>query len=165
MRRSFFVKFIIGLAIFMIVNATNILLAATKVNQTISIPVAIITEFTTTGIPTAMVVNSVTPGFQPDQALSANTTYNITTNESNKKITGILDSAMPANTVLTVNLAAPAGATSLGDVALSTVAADLVTGISQTAASGKTITYKFLSSVTAGIVPSTSRVVTFTVTN
>jgi hypothetical protein len=165
MRRSFFVKFMIGLAIFLIVNAANILLAATRVNQTISIPVAIITEFTTTGTPAAMVINSVTPGLQPDPALSANTTYNITTNESNKKITGILDVAMPANTLLIVNLAAPTGATSLGDVALSTVAADLVTGISNTAASGKTITYKFSSSVTAGIVTPTSRVVTFTVTN
>ncbi|MCL6590272.1 MAG: hypothetical protein K6U80_09995 [Firmicutes bacterium] len=155
----------IGLVIIFINNSSDILGAGTRVNQTISIPVAAITEFSISGAPPTLKINSAIPGFEPGQAITANATYNITTNESNKKITGIINSAMPPGAVLTVNLAAPPGAASLGDVALSTVAADLVTGISKVAVSGKQITYKLSSTVAAGIIASTSRVVTFTVTN
>ncbi|MGE5581206.1 MAG: hypothetical protein ACM3X9_01570 [Bacillota bacterium] len=140
-------------------------MAKTSVTQIITIPVAAVTEFITSGNPTAMIINSAAPGSQPNPVIVANTTYNLTTNESNKKITGVLDKAMPGNTYLKVCLAAPPGAVSLGDVSLSIVPADLVTGISKVATSGKTITYKFSCAVAAGVIASSTRVVTFTVTN
>jgi hypothetical protein len=44
------------------------------------------------------------------------------------------------------------------------VAADLVTGISTLAEANQTITYKFYAGITAGIVASTTRTMTLTLT-
>ena len=63
------------------------------------------------------------------------------------------------------DLAAPTGGTSAGDVQLKTTAADLVTGISTLAESNHTITYKFYAGIAAGIVASTTRTVTLTLTD
>jgi hypothetical protein len=143
----------------------NNTLAASSAIQIINIPVATVTAFTTSGNPSALIINSAVPGVQPTNDINATTTYNISTNESNKKITGMLNSRMPANTFLKIRLAAPAGATSTGDVTLSTVPTDLVTGISKVAESGKTITYTFSSTVAASIITSGIRTVTLTITN
>jgi hypothetical protein len=139
--------------------------AANTSTQTVTFQITAINEISTSGSPAALIISSATAGSEPSPAVNSATTYAITTNESTKKITGVLDSVMPANTALTINLAAPTGATSAGDVVLSNVAADLVTGISTVAESGKTITYTFSATIAAGVIPSTSRTVTFTVTN
>ena len=72
---------------------------------------------------------------------------------------------MPSGTTLTANLAAPSGATSAGAVALSTKAADLVTGISTLNASGLAITYSLSATTAAGVVASTVKTVTLTIVN
>ena len=71
------------------------------------------------------------------------------------KITGEINTAMPANTALRVMLAAPTGATSVGMVTLSATAQNLVTGIANlTSENGLGISYEFDASVSAGVVSS-----------
>jgi len=79
------------------------------------------------------------------------------------KITAKIDTNMPTGLTLMVNLGAPSVGDSAGDVALSTTAASVVTGISQVAGSS-TITYT-LSATPAAEVGSGSRTVTFTLTD
>jgi hypothetical protein len=140
-------------------------LAANTDNQTVTLQVSAINEIAVSGDPGALVVSTATAGAEPDTATDNSTDYDITTNESNKRITGVLDSAVPANTELYIFLAAPTGGTSAGDVQLTTTAADLVTGISTLAESNHTITYKYYASIAAGIVASTTRTVTLTLTD
>ncbi len=72
---------------------------------------------------------------------------------------------MDTDVTLEVNLAAPAGATSAGDVALGTTAADLVTGISELDAADLAVTYTLSALATAGVVASTTKTVTYTITD
>lgn len=140
-------------------------LAANTDNQTVTLQVTAINEIAVSGDPAALIVSTATAGSAPTDATDNSTDYDVTTNESNKKITGVLDAAAPANTNLYVALAAPTGASSAGTVELTTSAADLVTGISTLAESNHTITYTFSASIAAGIVASTTRTVTLTLTD
>ena len=80
------------------------------------------------------------------------------------KITGSIASNMPAGLTLSATLGAPAGATSAGIKALSTVATDLVTAITKLNASALSLTYQLDATAAAGVVTSSSRLVTFTIT-
>ena len=142
-------------------------MAAGTANQTVQFQVTAIDEISVSGDPGALAVTNAAAGSEPTQVSDATTTYNITTNGTSRKITGQITSggAMPANTTLQLNLAAPTGGTSQGDVTLlDSAASDLVTGISQKAESNLTITYKFGATVAAGVVSSSSRTVTLTLT-
>ena len=143
----------------------NVALAASTSTQTVTFQVTAINEIAASGNPAPLIVNSATAGSQPAAAINSATTYAITTNEANKKITGVLDSGMPAGTTLIINLAAPTGASSAGDVVLTNIASDLVTGITKIAESGKTITYAFSANIDAGVIASSTRTVTLTITN
>jgi hypothetical protein len=138
--------------------------AANTDTQTVTFEVQAIDEISVSGDPGALIISTATPGSEPDDATDNTTTYAVTTNGTNKKITGAIDSNMPSNTTLEVNLGAPTGGSSSGDVSLSTTAADLVTGITQKAESGLSITYTLSATVTAGIVASDTRTVTLTLT-
>lgn len=138
--------------------------AGNTAQQTVTFEVQAIDEISVSGNPAALVISTATAGSEPDDATNNATTYAVTTNGTNKKITGALDSAMPANTTLAVNLTAPTSGSSAGSVALTASDADLVTGITQNAESGLTVTYTLSATVTAGIVASDSRTVTLTLT-
>lgn len=117
------------------------------------------------GDPGPFVINYAIAGSQPTFATDATTTYSIQITPNNRKITGELDSAMPANTELWITLEAPTGATSMGEVILSTTPQALVTNIPHhTDEGGLGITYTFHANVAAGVIPSTSRTVTLTIT-
>jgi hypothetical protein len=121
-------------------------------------------DITVSGNPGAIVVNTATAGLDLDPATDASTTYSIDVTTANKKITGSIDTSMPANTTLSVSLAAPAGATSNGWVSLDVTASDLVTGlVIGTNESGLSIIYRLSATVDAGVVPSSSKTVTFTI--
>ncbi len=165
MKREKNFKILLSVGFILTCALTEITLAASSAVQIINVPVAPITVFTISGNPAAIKINSAIPGMQPTGEVNATTTYSISTNESNKKITGMLNSNMPADCYLKIRLAAPSGAVSTGDVILSSKPADLVTGISKVAESGKTITYTFSSTVAAGIISSGMRTVILTVTN
>lgn len=138
-------------------------LGSSSSTQTVTYEVQAINEISVSGNPAPLIVSAATAGSQPNSVTDATTTYAVTTNESNKKITGAIDTAMPSGVTLTVNLAAPTGANSAGAVTLTALAADLVTGISTLAESGLTITYTLSATVTAGVVASANKTVTFTI--
>lgn len=139
--------------------------AGNTATQTVTFEVQAINEISVSGNPGNLVVSTATAGSEPDAVTDNSTTYSITTNESSKKITGSISAAMPTNTTLQINLTAPTGGSSAGNITLGTVAADLVTGIATVAESGLTITYTFSATVDAGVVASDSRTVTLTLTD
>lgn len=132
--------------------------------QNVSVEVQAINQMAVSGDPAPLVVNTATAGGAPNPATDASTTYDITTNEANKSIQAVMDSNLPAGITLTVALAAPAGATSAGPVALSTTAQTVVSGISTLNQSGLTITYTLSATAAAGtLTPAQVKVVTFTI--
>lgn len=136
--------------------------ADTTATQSVSFEVAAINEISVSGSPTLTVDTATNGVIEPAEDTA---TYNITTNTTGKKITAMIDSAMPTGLTLKVKLDAPTTeATSLGDVELDTSANDVVTGISKVAASGLTITYT-LEATAEAEVGSGSRTVTFTLTD
>ena len=143
----------------------GLVLGANTAQQTVTYEVTAINEVSVSGDPGNLVVNTATAGSQPTADTDATTTWAITTNESTKKMTGSINTAMPANTTLEVNLTAPTGGSSQGDVSLSTTAGDLVTSISTVAESGLTINYTFTATIAAGIIAQAQKTVTLTLTD
>jgi hypothetical protein len=136
--------------------------AAQTATQTLTFQVDAINQIAFTGSP-SLVINTAAAGSNPNSATTA-VSWSVTTNQSNAKITASLDAALPANVTLTVDLAAPSGATSAGAQSLSTTAVDLVTAITRVAESALAVTYTLSATAAAGVVASTTRTVTYTIT-
>lgn len=151
-------------ALALLVLAGTAAMAASSDTQTVTYEVQAINEISVSGNPAALIVSAATAGSQPTAATDATTTYAITTNQSDRKITGAINTAMPANTTLSITLAAPTGGSSAGAVNLTATDADLVTAISTLAESGKQISYSFTALTTAGVIASANKTVTLTVT-
>lgn len=117
-----------------------------------------------TGMARPLVVNTATAGRAPTGASVGGSSYAITTNESNQKITAALDQPMPAGLSLSVTLAAPAGAASAGARTLGSAATDVVTGISAVSSSALPITYVMRATAAAAAAAGT-RMVTYTITS
>jgi hypothetical protein len=123
-------------------------------------------DISVSGNPGSLIIGSATAGSDLVPVSDATTTYSIDITTGTMKITGALDSSMPANTSLTVQLGAPVGATSLGKVTLSAASSDLVTGIANgTSEAGLVISYEFSASVLAGVVSATAKTVTLTISD
>ncbi len=114
----------------------------------------------------SVTVNSAVAGSQPSNATSSST-YDVASNagDNAKKITASINSDMPANVTLSISLAAPAGATSAGYVTLSSVAADAVTGVDTTNTTNLAVSVRLASTVSAGVISSSSRTLTLTLTD
>lgn len=135
-------------------------LAQNTAQQTVSYSIGVIDVLTISGNPGLLVIDAT---YTP--ATDATTSYSITTNGTGRRITGEINTAMPANTTLEASLAAPTGGgSSAGYLALSTTPVNLVTGIPAVAETGRTISYRFSATVAAGSLSGT-RTVTLTLTN
>ncbi len=145
-----------------LLGLTPAVFAGDSATQTVTFAVSAINELSVSGNPGALTVATATAGDAPNAVTDGSTSYAITTNETGRKITGAINSAMPDGLTLSVTLAAPTGATS-SKQALSTSAVDLVTGISTLNESGKTITYELQATSAAGVVSSATKTVTFTI--
>lgn len=135
--------------------------AAAQTTATATYEVQAINEVSVSGNPAALVINT---GAELAGVTDATTTWGVTTNETGKKVTGAINTAMPTGVTLEVSLAAPSGATSAGSKALGIAAVDLVTGIAQVQATGLGVTYTLKSTPTAGVVASATKTVTYTIT-
>ena len=93
---------------------------------------------------------------------SDGTTYDVTNTLTTKKLVGRLNTAMPTNTTLALQLAAPSGASSSGNVTLTSSNQNLVTGIGDVVQSGLNMTFTLSATVNAGVIASASK--TFTLT-
>lgn len=136
--------------------------SAQTATQTVTFQVDAINQIAFSGSP-SLVINTATAGADPSAATAA-ATWAVTTNQSGAKVTASIGSAMPAGVTLTVDLAAPAGGTSAGAQALTTTAVDLVTGLTKVAQGSLGVTYSLSATTAAGVVSSTSRTVTYTIT-
>jgi hypothetical protein len=113
-----------------------------------------------------LVINAAIPGQDPTSASASITTYAVTTPapQGTYRITASINQAMPAGTTLRLSMASPAGATSLGAVALTTTAQDVVINIPRkTNGTSLAITYTFDATPAAGVVPLTSRTITLAI--
>lgn len=136
--------------------------AAQTATQTLTFQVDAINQIAFTGNP-SLVINTAAAGADPSSVTTA-VTWGVTTNQSNAKITASLNAALPANVTLTVDLAAPSGATSAGAQSLGTTSVDLVSAITRVAESALGVTYTLSATAAAGVVASTTRTVTYTIT-
>jgi hypothetical protein len=131
--------------------------------QTVTFQVDAINQIAVTGSPT-LEISTAVAGSAPTSVTSSGNTWAVTTNQTGAKITGSIASNMPAGLTLSATLGAPAGATSAGIKALSAVATDLVTSITKLNASALALTYQLDATAAAGVVTSSTRLVTYTIT-
>ena len=136
--------------------------AAQTATQTVTFQVDAINQIAFSGSP-SLTINTATAGNNPTAA-TAGATWAVTTNQTGAKITASIGSNMAAGLTLEVDLSAPAGGTSAGAQTLSTVAVDLVTGITKIANGPLGVTYKLDATAAAGVIASGTRVVTYTIT-
>jgi hypothetical protein len=152
----------------MFVSGMIVALAATSASaqtatQTVTFQVDAINQVGVTGSPT-MAITAAVAGNAPTSVTSVGNTWAITCNQTGAKITASLNLAMPAGVTLSATLGAPAGGTSAGIKALGTAAVDMVTGITKLNSSGLTLTYQLDATSAAGVITSTTRIVTYTST-
>lgn len=145
-----------------LLGTASVRAAAQAASQSVSFQVDAINQIAFTGSP-SLVVNTAAAGAEPGSA-TATAVWAVTTNQMNAKVTASINAAMPAGVTLTVALGSPTGATSAGAQALGTTAVDVVTGITQVAQSALGATYTLTATAAAGVVPSATRTVTFTIT-
>ena len=130
--------------------------------QTVTFAVNAINQISFAGTPSLTVTTAVA-GSDPTSAVDASSTWAVTTNQTGAKISASIPSIMGTGLTLKVNLVAPAGATSAGLTAVGTVAVDLVTVITKVKGSTLTATYQLDATPAAGVVASSSKVVTYTI--
>lgn len=135
---------------------------AQTATQVVTFQVTAINQIAFAGSP-SLVVSTATAGSNPSSATDASATWAVTTNQSGAKITASIGSNMPAGLTLSVSLIAPAGSTGIGS-SLSTTSVDLVTGITKLAQGALGVTYTLDATAAAGVVASTTRTVTYTLT-
>ena len=111
----------------------------------------------------SMNINSATAGQAPDAATTSSS-YAVSTNGSQKKISAALDVNMPSGLTLSATMAAPSGASSAGKQALTSSAVDLVTNITRVRGTGLSLDYEAAATVDA-VPDSYVRTVTYTITN
>jgi hypothetical protein len=152
----------LGLAAMIATLAPLGVVGAQTATQVVRFEVNAINQLGVSGAPAPLVVSTATAGSAPTSVTMGGSSYAITTNESNKKITAAIDAPLPGGVTLEVSLAAPSGAASADFVPLGTSGADLVTGISNTTATALPINYR-LSATTSAQVGTQARTVTFTI--
>ena len=136
--------------------------SAQTATQTVTFQVDAINQIAFAGSP-SLVINTATAGSNPTNVTAA-ATWAVTTNQTGAKITASIGSNMPAGLTLSVNLAAPAGASTAGSQSLSTTSVDLVTSITKLAQGALAVNYSLAATAAAGVVSSTTRTVTYTIT-
>ena len=136
---------------------------AQTANQTVTFAVNAINQIAFAGAPSLTITTAVA-GSAPTSVTDNTASWAVTTNQTGAKITASIPLAMPAGLTLSSSLVAPAAATSVGFLALGTVAVDLVTGITKLAQGALGVTYKLDATAAAGVVASSTRVVTYTIT-
>jgi hypothetical protein len=136
-------------------------LAGNTAEEEISFEVTAINEIAVTGTPT-LTVNAATAGAQPTPAEYTDGNLAVTTNGTNKKLSAAITTGGPMPDDTTLEIKVDGVGTGGTYVPVGTVAADLVTGITEVADDTNQVSYKLTALVTAGIVASGSKTVTFT---
>jgi hypothetical protein len=155
--RRLIVPFLMAGVVALVPNSASAQSDTSTVTYTIS-PVTLV-EIAADVSMTINAVNSVGGGLTN---ATDSTTYAITNNAGAKKLVGKLNTAMPSNTTLAVQAAAPSGATSIGAVSLNDANQDLVTGIGAVDEVGVNLSFTFGASVNAALVSGATKTLTLT---
>lgn len=116
------------------------------------------------GNPPTLVISAATAGQQPTAVTNATTTYSVTALLITRTVLGSINANMPTGTTLRVQLQPPLGASSVGNIAMTTTNATLVTGIpALTLLNNLTITYTFSATAAAAPVTNGTRTLTLTI--
>ena len=134
-----------------------------KTNHRFTIQVNNLCEISLNEALVSMTVDQAVAGAQPEP-VKASTTYNVSANRDNLKITACLNRNMPANSQLSGQMTAPTGGTTTGSLPLSTTNATLVTGIQHVCESNIDMGYQLNVDVAVGT-GSISRTVTYTISS
>ncbi len=127
----------------------------------VTINIQPIDEISVSGNP-SLKIDHASAGQKLSEATPKSGSCAITTNGTGKKIWAGISHSMPADTSLTLHVAAPPGSgTSSGNLVLTTSAAAVVTGIGPVANSRLATTYKLNAGVKAGNISPDDRAVTF----
>ncbi len=138
--------------------------AQTTAAQTVTFAVNAINQISFTGAPSLIITSATTGGALTSVTSAAGPTWSVTTNQSTAKITASIPTAMPTGLTLSANLTATGAGTSAGLVALGTAPVDVVTGITKVSVSGMAVSYQLDATAAAGVVASSTRIVTYTIT-
>jgi len=161
----------------LLVAALCVLCAGTSFSQatatqTVNLAVNSVQKIAVTGSPiTLTIANGVAGTDALTPVTDATSTYSITHNSATAlRITANLDAALAAGYQLQINLAPGTGhGTSAGTVDISNATASsavaVVTAIPRGADAARTITYTFGANASAGMLTSTAKTVTLTLTN
>lgn len=137
--------------------------SAQTATQIVTIQVDAVNQISFSGSP-SLLVNTAVAGSNPTASTSS-ASWAVTTNQSGAKITATLSAAMPAGLTLSVDLTAPTGGTSAGSQSIPNGSSvDLVTGITKLAQGSLGVNYTLDALPSAGVVASTTRTVTYTIT-
>lgn len=152
----------IGILIAFMVMCTS---AFGSINQTVSVTLVIqaINEISIVANSVTLTVNAAVAGSEPTQ-VSQSTTYAISTNcaTNAKKLTAVINSAMPSGLTLSLNMTAPTGASSAGTKTITNVATDVVTSIDGVAQSGLNMTFYLNATTAAHTVSAAAKTLTLT---
>jgi hypothetical protein len=120
---------------------------------------------TASGNPGLLRISTAVAGSQPVAVTNATTTYTVVTPAPNRtyKITAQLNANMPTGTTLTATFAQVPQSISAGAIPLDVTPRNVVTSINKNTNNTASITYSFTATTAAGVIPSTSRTVTLTV--
>lgn len=121
------------------------------------------------GNPGLLRISTAVAGSEPTAVSDAASTFTISTpapGNNKYQVLMSLSANMPANVTLNATLAAPPGSagTALGPIALDVTPRALLTGIKKNFSGSGAITYQLVATAAAGVIPSSSRTVTFTIT-
>jgi hypothetical protein len=140
----------------------------TSTTQTVTLQVSSIQKLSVSGSPAPLIIIAGTAGVDGLAAVTdASTTYSETHNSAIPlKITAGIDVVLGTGYKLEIALASSKG-TSAGtvDISNATTAVDVVTAIARGSDSNKMITYTFSATATAGVLASTIKTVTLTITS
>jgi len=136
--------------------------ATNVATHTITFSISPISEVATSSDPPSFNSTEATAGCDPFEICDNTTFYSITTNGSSENLYASLNAPMPSGTSLSILATAPNGATSLGTVYLDSSNQTLVTGITQIAQANLQLNYMFGGTAAAGVIPTSTRIVTYT---
>jgi hypothetical protein len=109
-----------------------------------------------------LTISTATPGGQPIGTTNNTGKYSVTAVSGRVKVTAQLDTPLPSGVTLTITLAAPIGAVSMGGVTLNTTAQDVVRFVPIGDYSNLSVNLALSSSVGAGVVPFNTSHITLT---
>jgi hypothetical protein len=164
------VKILSAIVLFLLVVITSVELRSQVSNntatQSVTLEVKAISKISVAGSLSPLIIKDDARGSDLTSISDANTKYSLTTNIDNMKIVASINDRMPHGTKLMIKLASSKAASN-GTVDLSNAMApvNVVTGINKGSEIDQTISYTFAANADVNEIPTTSRMVTLTLTN